>query len=161
MAETLRDVAKLAVDGATPATESGDTCFIPRYVIDRLRVALHEDRTGLEGFVPMPRNADEAAAMAVLGDRWLQDNAPERLRTSIDARAAACVAACAGIPTQALQGAHFEAADDESPLYELVADEEPACPKCHDTGLLNDMLGAEHRPDTWERCDCPKGAERG
>lgn len=114
-----------------------------------------------EGFIPMPRNADEAAAMAVLGERWLRDNAPERLIPTDAVRTSACVAACAGIPTQALQGAHFEAADDESPLYELVADEDPVCPKCSDTGRLVDMIGAEHRPDTWQRCDCPKGAGHG
>lgn len=32
--------------------------------------------------VPMPTNADQAAAMALIGERWLRDNAPERLRES-------------------------------------------------------------------------------
>lgn len=35
------------------------------------------------GTVPMPNNADQAAAMALIGERWLRDNAPERLRANV------------------------------------------------------------------------------
>lgn len=30
--------------------------------------------------VPIPRTADEAAAMAIVGEQWLRQNAPDRLR---------------------------------------------------------------------------------
>jgi len=36
----LRELAKLIVDGAIPATASGHTCFVPRYQIDKLRAAI-------------------------------------------------------------------------------------------------------------------------
>lgn len=38
-----------------------------------------------EGHIPMPRNADEAVAMWLLGERWVRDNAPERLRPAAPA----------------------------------------------------------------------------
>lgn len=31
--------AKLVTDGAVPATQSGHTCFVPRYALDALRTA--------------------------------------------------------------------------------------------------------------------------
>jgi hypothetical protein len=33
-------VGRMLVDGAMPATESGSTCFVPRYQIDKLRAAI-------------------------------------------------------------------------------------------------------------------------
>lgn len=36
-------------------------------------------------------------------------------------RVEACVSACEGIPTEVLAGKGFALADDEAPLYELVA----------------------------------------
>ena len=34
-----------------------------------------------DGRVPMPKSADEAAAMALVGEFWLRHNAPDRLKT--------------------------------------------------------------------------------
>ncbi len=33
------------------------------------------------GHVKMPETEDEAAGMAIIGERWLRDNAPHRLRS--------------------------------------------------------------------------------
>lgn len=54
---------------------------------------MHAARERIEGFalaaqpqpapagsIPVPRNADEAAGMALIGEAWLRHNAPERLR---------------------------------------------------------------------------------
>lgn len=52
-------------------------------VYDHL-TSLAEIRSGES--VPMPANADQAAAMQLLGYRWLVDNAPERLSNAVTAR---------------------------------------------------------------------------
>jgi len=43
-------------------------------------VRAHDGPPILEGHIKMPANADEAAAMAILGEAWLKENAPDRLR---------------------------------------------------------------------------------
>lgn len=49
----------------------------------RIAIAEVRDNDGatiLPGHVKMPTTADEAAAMALLGEAWLKENAPDRLR---------------------------------------------------------------------------------
>lgn len=60
------------------------------------------------------------------GRRWIiafrqnGEMMPEEQRANIR-RIAACVNACAGIPTEALEGAHLvHISEDDDPLYELV-----------------------------------------
>lgn len=43
---------RLIVNGAIPATKSGQTCFVPRYQIDRLRDAL--DAADIFAGIKMP-----------------------------------------------------------------------------------------------------------
>ena len=40
----------------------------------------HQLAPPVEGGVPLPTNADQAALMVILGEQWLSANAPERLR---------------------------------------------------------------------------------
>ena len=82
---------------------------------------------GMDGdTVPMPQNADQAAAMALLGERWLRDNAPERLKAT-QAPAPAPVPAELGEPDQhqhyEVHGSirpHFKAADKLTPAQKLL-----------------------------------------
>jgi len=51
----------------------------------RAAIAEVRDNDGtpiLPGHVKMPTTADEAVAMALLGEAWLKENAPDRLRAT-------------------------------------------------------------------------------
>lgn len=50
-AEVLADIARRIVDNAMPATDSGATCFVPRYQIDQLSRALEAERSLAAGKV--------------------------------------------------------------------------------------------------------------
>lgn len=70
---------------STPPWEFGAASLSADDILAVQRAAISADRAGrLPTFannrVPMPTNADQAALMALLGEIWLRDNAPERLR---------------------------------------------------------------------------------
>ena len=71
---------------------------------------------------PMPTNADQAAAMALLGEAWLQENAPERLRAATPAPAPAQAQQAHWTPEQVLRtqeiAAELKAKIKHKPLTE-------------------------------------------
>lgn len=50
-------------------------------MLDRLRREW-DDALRAGECVPLPKSEDQAALMALLGEKWLRDNAPHRLRSS-------------------------------------------------------------------------------